>query len=142
MPPGRRQQTEPLTDTERHQLEEQTRRNLDAMELEEAGRIDLVIELYEQNVAEGFSGDWPYSRLVSIYERQGAYGAAERVLRRAIEVTRADRRKPVPDRRSLLQGLQGRLRMLKKTAQAARKGASGAAARGHTFVPLPMLDTR
>ena len=140
MSPARRQQVEPLEDAERLQLEAQTRRNLDGMELEAAGRIDQAIVLYEQNVAEGFPGDWPYSRLVSAYERQGAYDEAERVLRRAIEVTRADRRKPAADRRSLLQGLQGRLRVLKKTAQAARSRSTGGQTPGHTFVPLPMLD--
>lgn len=140
MSPARRPQVEPLNDDERIQIEEQTRRNLDGMELESLGRIDLAIELYELNVAEGFAGDWPYSRLVSVYERQGAYDQAERVLRRALEVTRADRRKPAADRRTVLQGLQGRLRVLKKTAQAARGRAKGGAARGHAFVPLPMLD--
>src|SRR6185436_14310857 len=98
MSPARLPQEEPLEDDERLQLEAQTRRNLDGMELESAGRIDQAIELYEQNVAEGFPGDWPYSRLVSAYERQGAYDEAERVLRRAIEVTRSDRRKPAADR--------------------------------------------
>lgn len=143
MPSARRPQSEPLSDEERVALEAQTRRNLDGMELEQAGQIEEALALYEQNVAEGFSGDWPYSRLVSAYERRGAYDEAERVLRRAIEVTRADRRKPAPDRRTLLQGLQGRLRLLKKTAQANRqKGPTGkaTAARGHSFVPLPMID--
>jgi tetratricopeptide (TPR) repeat protein len=140
MPPARRQQVEPLTDEERALLEEQTKRNLDGMELESAGRIDLAIELYEQNVEEGFPGDWPYSRLVSAYERQGVYDQAERVLRRAIEVTRADRRKPAGDRRTVLQGLQGRLRLLKKSAQAARDRAKNGGPKGSTFVPLPMVD--
>ncbi len=140
MSPARRQQVEPLDDAQRLLLEAQTRRNLDGMELEAAGRIDLALSLYEQNVAEGFPGDWPYSRLVGAYERQGAYDQAERVLRRAIEVTRSDRRKPAADRRALLQGLQGRLRVLKKTAQAARSRSPGGTAKGHTFVPLPMLD--
>ena len=94
MPAARCQQVEPLDDDERIQLEVQTRRNLDGMEHEAAGRTDLAIGLYERNVAEGFPGDWPYSRLVAAYERQGAYDEAERILRRAIEVTRADRRKP------------------------------------------------
>jgi tetratricopeptide (TPR) repeat protein len=142
MSPARRPQVEPLDDEERVALEAQTRRNLEGMELEQAGQVAEAIALYEQNVADGFSGDWPYSRLVSIYERQAAYGEAERVLRRAIEVTRAGRRKPAPDRRALLQGLQGRLRLLKKTAQAARQKGSAAAARGHSFVPLPMIDPR
>jgi tetratricopeptide (TPR) repeat protein len=142
MPPARRPQSEPLSDEERAALEAQTRRNLDGMELEQAGQVEAAIALYEQNVAEGFSGDWPYSRLISVYERRGAYDEAERVLRRAIEVTRADRRKPAPDRRTLLQGLQGRLRLLRKTAQTNRQKGKATAARGHSFVPLPMLDAR
>jgi tetratricopeptide (TPR) repeat protein len=141
MPPARRQQVEPLEDDERAMLEAQTRRNLDGIDLEQAGQIDEAVALYEQNVADGFSGDWPYSRLVSIYERGGRYDEAERVVRRAIEVTRADRRKPAPDRRTLIQGLQGRLRLLKKTAQAARQKAKDEAPRGHSFLPLPMLDS-
>jgi tetratricopeptide (TPR) repeat protein len=138
----RRRKVDPLDDAERLLLEEQTRRNLEGMQLESAGRTDLAIEQYERNVAERFPGDWPYSRLVSIYERQGAYDEAERVLRRAIDVTREDRRKPAADRRSLLHGLQGRLRLLKKTAQAARTRGAGDGQRGHAFVPLPMLDDR
>lgn len=140
MPRAPRQQVEPLDDEERAALETQTRRNLDGMDLEQSGQFDQAIALYEQNVAEGFSGDWPYSRLVSVYERQGAYEEAERVLRRAIEVTRADRRRPAGDRRTLVQGLQGRLRLLKKTAQAARQRAKAGGPKGHSFVPLPMLD--
>ena len=142
MPAPRRQQVEPLDDEERAALETQTRRNLDGMELEKSGQTERAVALYELNVAEGFSGDWPYSRLVSVYERRGAYGEAERVLRRAIEVTRADRRKPAGDRRTLVQGLQGRLRLLKKTAQAARLVARGGKPTGHSFVPLPMVDGR
>jgi len=129
-----------LTDDERAILEEQTRRNIDGMELESAGRMDLAIALYEQNVDEGFAGDWPYSRLVSAYERLGDYEQAERILRRAIEVTKADRRRPAGDRRTVVQGLQGRMRVLKKTAQAAKK--AGTPKKGHTFVPLPMADLR
>lgn len=138
MPASRRAQPEPLSDEERAILEEQTQRNLDAMELESAGRMDLAIELYEQNVDEGFPGDWPYSRLVLVYERQGDYEEAERVLRRAIEITKADRRRPAGDRRTVVEGLQGRLRVLKKNAQAAKK--AGRAHKGHAFVPLPMVD--
>jgi tetratricopeptide (TPR) repeat protein len=140
MPRVPRQQVEPLDDEERAALETQTRRNLDGLDFEQAGQFEQAIALYEQNVSEGFRGDWPYSRLVSVYERLGAYEEAERVLRRAIEVTRADRRKPAGDRRTLVQGLQGRLRLLKKTAQAARQRAKAGGSPGHSFVPLPMID--
>lgn len=142
MPPRRSAQAEPLSDEDRAILEEQTRRNLDGMELEAAGRMDLAIELYERNVDEGFAGDWPYSRLVLVYERQGAYDQAERVLRRAIAVTKADRRRPAADRRGVLEGLQGRLRILKKAAQAAERAGADATRKGHAFVPLPMIDPR
>ena len=142
MSPARRQHVEPLSDEERQVLEAQTRRNLDAMEHEAAGRTDLAIELYEQNVEEGFVGDWPYSRLVSFYERQRAFDQAERVLRRALDVTRADRRKPASDRRAVVQGLQGRLRMLKKTARAARLTNTPRSAGGVGLLPLPMVDHR
>lgn len=137
---GRRPAPEPLTDEQRARIEAQTRRNLDGMELESAGRIDLAVELYEQNVEEGFEGDWPYSRLVGVYERQGEYAQAERVLRRAIEVTRANRRRPAADRRAILQGLQGRLRLLKKTAQARRAKDGTSRTGAASFLPLPMID--
>ena len=135
-----RQGVEPLDDDERQRLEVQTRRNLDAMELEEAGRSDEAIALYEQNVAEGFVGDWPYSRLVAVYERARRYDDALRVLARAIEVTKADRRRPAADRRGVLQGLQGRLRVLKKTAQHAKKPGGAAGSGQRSFIPLPVID--
>ena len=79
--------------SDRAQQEEQTRRNVDGMELERNGRLDLALELYEQNVAEGFEGDWPYGRLVAYYEKLGRYDEAERVLNRAIEVFKASKRR-------------------------------------------------
>jgi len=136
----RRQAVVPLTDEERQLLETQTRRNLDAIEYEAAGRPELALPLYEQNVAEGFPGDWPYSRLASAYERAGQYDDAVRVLTRAIEVTRADRRRPAADRRAVVQGLQGRLRTVRKTLKASRAGGSRAAASGRSFILLPVVD--
>lgn len=131
---------EPLDDEERNRLEIQTRRNLDAMEFEAAGRNDEAVALYEQNVAEGFVGDWPYSRLVSAYERSRRYEDALRVLARAIDVTKMDRRRPAADRRSVLQGLQGRLRLLKKNAQHAKRTGGTGASSGRSFIPLPVVD--
>lgn len=135
----RRPVVEPLNDAERERLEGQTRRNLDALEHESEGRLDLAIELYEQNVAECFVGDWPYSRLAGIYERAKRYEDAIRVLTRALEVTRADRRRPAGDRRAVVQGLQGRLRTLKKTVQETRRAGKGTPG-GRSFIPLPVLD--
>ena len=130
----------PLDDHERTRLEVQTRRNLDAMEHEAGGRTDLAIELYEQNVAEGFVGDWPYTRLAAVYERTRRYEDAVRVLTSALAATRADRRRPAPDRRTSVHAIQGRLRTLKKTIQQTRQTGRKAGQSGRSFVPLPMID--
>ena len=120
--------------SEREVLEAQTRRNLDGMELERAGRPDLAVELYEQNVAEGFEGDFPYGRLVAWYERAGRLDEARRVLERAIEVFKASKRRTPADRRSTLQAFRGRLRLVQKAAREADK----AAGQGRKSKVLPM----
>ena len=111
--------------TDRGTLEQQTRRNLDAMELERNGQVDTAVELYEQNVAEGFEGDWPYGRLVAHYERTGQLDEAERVLVRAIEVFKGSKRRSGEERRATIQAFRGRLRLVKK----ARKHDNVAGAR-------------
>ncbi len=105
--------------SERARLEEQTRRNLDGMGLEREGQIDRAVELYEQSIAEGFEGDWPYGRLVAYYERQQRWGDAERVLQRAIEVFKASKRRTPEDRRATLKAFRGRLRLVQKGARGA-----------------------
>lgn len=112
--------TDPAED--RDTLAEQTRRNLDGMELERGGRLDLAIELYEQNLEDGFEGDWPYGRLVAFYEREGRLDEAERVLNRAIEVFKASKRRSAEDRRATLQAFRGRLRLVKQAAKRTGKG--------------------
>jgi tetratricopeptide (TPR) repeat protein len=130
----------PLEDDERQRLDVQTRRNLDAMELEEAGRTDLAIALYEQNVAEGFPGDWPYTRLAGIYERTRRYDDAVRILGSALAATKADRRRPAADRRTTVQAIQGRIRTLKKTIQQTKTVGTKAGKTGRSVLPLPMID--
>lgn len=103
--------------TDRGTVEEQTRRNLEGMELEQRGRIDLAIELYEQNVEEGFEGDWPYGRLASYYEKLGRNDQAARVLERAIEVFKASKRRTAEERRATVKAFRDRLRQLKKTVK-------------------------
>ena len=100
--------------TDRGTLERQTRLNLDAMELERSGQVDKVVELYEQNVAEGFEGDWPYGRLVAHYERTGQLDEAERVLGRAIDVFKGSKRRTGEERRATIRAFRGRLRLVKK----------------------------
>jgi tetratricopeptide (TPR) repeat protein len=108
---------------ERERLAQQTTRNLRGLELERAGRSPEALTLYEQNVAEGFEGDWPYGRLVAAYERDGDLAAAERVLERAIEIFSASRRRTPADRRATVRAFKGRLRLVRR-ASAARNRAS------------------
>jgi hypothetical protein len=103
--------------TERARLEEQTRRNLEGMELERTGQIDRAVELYERSIMEGFEGDWPYGRLVAYYERQQRWGDAERVLQRGIEVFKASKRRTPEDRRAVLKAFRGRLRLVQNVAR-------------------------
>ena len=119
---------------DRARQEEQTRRNIDGMELERNGRLDLALELYEQNVEEGFEGDWPYGRLVAYYEKIGHYDEAERVLTRAIDVFKASKKRSAADRRATVQVFRNRLRLVKKSAKEAARGKS------RSFEPLPMAD--
>jgi hypothetical protein len=95
-------------------IEAQTQRNLDGMRAEQAGELELAIELYERNVEEGFAGDLPYGRLVAIYERRGAFDQAERVLRRAIEVFETSTRRTPQDRRATIRVFKNRLRLVEK----------------------------
>jgi Flp pilus assembly protein TadD len=99
-------------------LEEQTRRNLSGLEAEQAGRIEEAIALYERNAAEGFPGDWPYGRLVAIYEKRQAFDDAERVLRRAITVFEATDRRTPSDRRAMTRTFRKRLALLERRRRA------------------------
>jgi tetratricopeptide (TPR) repeat protein len=104
---------------DRDRLSRQTARNLEGLELERAGRLDDALALYEQNVAEGFEGDWPYGRLVAAYERMGDLERALAVLERGIEVLGSSKRRTPADRRATVRAFRGRLRLVKR-AMAAR----------------------
>src|SRR5579859_72147 len=105
-------------------LEAQTARNLEALSAEQSGDVEAAIALYERNVAEGFPGDLPYGRLVMLYERRGALEEAERVLRRAIEVFAASRRRTAQDRRATLRVFKNRLAEVQKRRKQ-QTGGSG-----------------
>jgi tetratricopeptide (TPR) repeat protein len=66
--------------------EDPVRRNLLGMELESQGLVENAIECYEQNVRDGFDGNYPYDRLAILYRRRGDIQKELAVLRRAIEV--------------------------------------------------------
>jgi hypothetical protein len=118
----RRQAAPPETLEDRWLLEAQTARNLEAYAAEQDGRVEDAVALYERNAAEGFAGDLPYGRLVAIYERAADFDAAERVLRRAVEVFTATTRRTPQDRRATLRVFQRRLKLLEQQrARAARR---------------------
>jgi hypothetical protein len=102
--------------------DEQTARNLAGLEAERAGRVDDAIALYERNAAEGFAGDWPYGRLVAIYEKRGALEDAERVLRRGIEVFGASKLRTPQDRATMIRTFRKRLMLVTKRRRADRGG--------------------
>src|ERR1051326_4214618 len=115
---GRRSAEEQETLEDRWLLEAQTARNLEGLSAEQSGDLERAIALYERNVAEGFVGDLPYGRLVMLYERRGALDEAERVLRRAIEVFEASRRRTAADRRATIRVFKNRLaQVLKRRKQ-------------------------
>lgn len=113
-----RQSQPPESIEDRWLLQEQTGRNVTALEAERQGRQDEAVALYEMNVAEGFPADLPYGRLVAIYERRQEYGEAERVLLRAIEVFQATTRRPAAERRSLVKTFRQRLTRLRRATPA------------------------
>jgi tetratricopeptide (TPR) repeat protein len=112
--PRRTPQLQDETPEERWLLEAQTARNLEAYALEQDGRLDDAIALYERNVAEGFPADLPYGRLVLIYERRGDLAEAARVLRRAVEVFRTSTRRTPQARRATRSVFERRLKEVEK----------------------------
>ena len=99
---------------ERQRLSEQTARNLEGLGLEREGRVDEAVARYQRNADEGFEGDWPYGRLVAIFERRGELERAAEILQRAIEVFSTSTRRTAQDRRGTLRAFKGRLKLVNK----------------------------
>lgn len=57
-----------------------------AQKLENLNEMQKAIDLYEQNIKDGFIASLPYERLRIIYERQKKYQSVVRVCKRYIEV--------------------------------------------------------
>ena len=53
--------------------------------LEQLGRTEEAIALYEQAVTHGFDASGPYDRLISLYSNQARHKEVERVCSAAIE---------------------------------------------------------
>jgi hypothetical protein len=108
-----------LDEQERARL--QTARNVAGLEHEQRGEWDAAIALYEANVAEGFTGDWPYGRLVLLYSRRERPDEVVRVLERAVEAVQTlPRSNPV--RAPRLQVFRRRLREARRAVAPARAG--------------------
>ena len=104
----------------------QTGRNVRALEYEAQGCLEDAIALYEQNVAEGFTADLPYGRLVAIYTKRGQPDEAVRVLERAVAVFEAlPRRHPV--RTPRLKVFRARLKEARKALAPPKPRRRGAA---------------
>lgn len=78
-------------------------RNLMGKELEEKGKIDQAVALYEANVADGFNGTHPYTRLRVIYTKQKNYFDAARVCQAYIALPKAGKKEDFQHHLSKLQ---------------------------------------
>ncbi|MBP4137471.1 MULTISPECIES: hypothetical protein [Flavobacterium] len=78
----------------------QAERNLKGTEFEKTGNFEKAIELYEENVREGFKGNHPYDRLATLYKNQNDIDNEIRILEKAIivyeEITIEDRIEGLP----------------------------------------------
>lgn len=99
-------------------------RNILGNVLERTRRVDEAIAVYEANVAEGFTGSYPYERLAAIYRRQGRRDDELRVLGQAVAVVERELARGRSDVRPQLDRL--------RTALAAARAA----------VAQPMQDRR
>src|SRR5687768_14516374 len=64
-------------------------RNLKGQALERSGKIDEAIVQYEQNLADRFSGNYPYDRLRILYTKRKQYYEAMRVCKAFVNVADA-----------------------------------------------------
>jgi hypothetical protein len=105
---------------ERERAQTQTARNVAALEHEQRGEWDAAVELYEANVTEGFTGDWPYERLALLYTRRGQPAEVVRVFERGVEVFQALPRSS-PLRASRLRAFRQQLKEARRATAPARR---------------------
>ncbi len=95
-------------------FEIQVERNLRGIKLEKSGQINKAIELYEENVKEGFEGSHPYNRLAIIYKKQGRIDDEIRILQEAISVFYKVAKRGRPDGHPKLNKFKERLEKVRK----------------------------
>lgn len=80
---------DPIHVAESEIFHDMVERNLQGQVFERSGNIDKAIELFEQNVSDRFSGNYPYERLRIIYTKRKQYQQAIRVCRAFMSVAEA-----------------------------------------------------
>lgn len=75
---------------EDRRFSKQTERNLIAGQLENEGKTEEAIGLYEQNVKGDFVGEYPYWRLAVLYRRKGQHDDEIRVIKKGISSVTSD----------------------------------------------------
>jgi tetratricopeptide (TPR) repeat protein len=87
-------------------------RNFKGRNLEKAGNVEEAIKLYEANVNDWFSGNFPYDRLKVIYSKQKKYWEAIRVCKAFVRVAdylsekRSERSDLSPKRNKFIQWIK------------------------------------
>lgn len=100
-----------LTKSPSDHFSRQVDRNLNGMENEKKGDVELAISEYEKNINEGFVGNHPYDRLAIIYRKNKDFTNEVRVLSRGVEVfTDLSRNSPRQDVSLKLEKFQNRLK--------------------------------
>jgi tetratricopeptide (TPR) repeat protein len=67
---------------------ELVKRFLRGQNLEQVGRLEEAVELYESAVEAGFDSTGPYDRLIAIYSHRAQHAEVVRVAERALESVR------------------------------------------------------
>jgi len=66
-------------------------RNNNGIEFEKDNNLELAIKCYEENIADGFTGMYPYNRLGIIYRKRKDVENEKRVLRRKYKIFKLDK---------------------------------------------------
>ena len=69
------------------------KRYLKGQNLEQIGRVDEAVDLYETAVADGFDSSGPYDRLIALYADRARHSDVVRVAEAALASVRTHRQK-------------------------------------------------